>query len=263
MKAQKLKDGDALPFTFDVNFAAPKPVKSQAEIEAEKIPTIPLSDHEAALLQAEIRGRQKGIAEANASDGRRLLQETERVAAAAEKILAAIDQDRSALEAEAADLAVAIGRKLAGEALKRFPLDDIEALVSECLGPLRKTPHLVVRLNEKDAGAITETIGKLTREHGFEGRFIVLGEPDFKPGDCRIEWADGGIVRDRERAEAEILKYFKAYFAPLEGGLAERDLDKADEEDPSEALALETEDKPSSDPTTVDDTPLDRNGDAA
>jgi flagellar assembly protein FliH len=32
----------------------------------------------------------------------------------------------------------------------------------------------------------------------------VLAEPDIAPGDCRIEWADGGINRDRGTAEAAI-----------------------------------------------------------
>ena len=28
---------------------------------------------------------------------------------------------------------------------------------------------------------------------------VVLGEPDLAPGDARIEWADGGVVRERAR----------------------------------------------------------------
>ena len=33
----------------------------------------------------------------------------------------------------------------------------------------------------------------------------VLGEPDLALGDARIEWADGGVVRDRARIEAAVL----------------------------------------------------------
>ena len=101
---------------------------------------------------------------------------------------------------------------MAAGAVAAFPLADIEKLISDCLGPLRSTPHLVVRLHEKDAAAITDTIGKFARESGFEGRFVVLGEPDFQPGDCRIEWADGGIIRDRVKAENAIEMAFKRYF---------------------------------------------------
>ena len=43
---------------------------------------------------------------------------------------------------------------------------------------------------------------RLARERGFEGRIVVLGEPDIALGDARLEWADGGIVRERRRFES-------------------------------------------------------------
>ncbi len=47
------------------------------------------------------------------------------------------------------------------------------------------------------ASASTE----IAHAHGFDGRLVVLAEPDIAAGDCRIEWADGGVVarprRDR------------------------------------------------------------------
>ncbi|MEP3232011.1 MAG: FliH/SctL family protein [Hyphomicrobiales bacterium] len=208
MSADIQKLGDAAPFSFDVNFAAPKSEKP--------IPTVLLPDHELALKEAEERGRLIGIEEGKAGEEARLANEAKRVADAAAGILAAIDGDRSKLERDSATLALSIGKKLAGEALTRFPLDNIEALISECLGPLRSTPHLVVRLHEKDAAAITETVGKFARESGFDGRFVVLGEPDFAPGDCRIEWADGGIIRNLDTVETEIETSFQRYFAALD-----------------------------------------------
>lgn len=208
MSADIQKLGQAAPFTFNVNFAAPE--------EAKPIPTILLPDHELALKKAEERGRLAGLAEGAAGEEARLAEEAKRIAEAAANILAAIDDDRSKLERESAILAFSIGRKLAGEALAKFPTEPIETLISECLAPLRNTPHLVVRLHEKDVAAITETVGKFVREAGFDGRFVVLGEPDFAPGDCRIEWADGGIVRDLQKVETEIETSFQRYFAALD-----------------------------------------------
>lgn len=214
MSADIQKLGDAAPFTFDVNFAAPQVEKP--------IPTVLLSDHEIALKEAEERGRLIGLEQGKAGEEARLANEAKRVADAAAAILAAIDGDRTQLERDSATLAFSIGKKLAGEALSRFPLDNIETLISECLGPLRSTPHLVVRLHEKDAEAITETVGKFARESGFDGRFVVLGEPDFAPGDCRIEWADGGIIRNLDTAETEIETSFQRYFAALDEAKASK-----------------------------------------
>ena len=214
MSADIQKLGDAAPFSFDVNFAAPKTEKP--------IPTVLLPDHEQALKEAEERGRLIGLEQGKACEEARLANEAKRVADAATAILAAIDGDRSKLERESATLALSIGKKLAGEALSRFPLDNIEALINECLGPLRTTPHLVVRLHEKDAEAITETVGKFARESGFDGRFVVLGEPEFAPGDCRIEWADGGIIRNLDTVETEIETSFQRYFAALDEAKASK-----------------------------------------
>lgn len=204
MSIDVLDKTESTPFFFEVNFAAPE--------TARPIPTIPLPDHESALVIAEEKGYQRGLEAGRAGEEARLANEARRIATAAENILAAIDGDRKRLERDSAELALAIARKLSAAALDQFPLADIEQLISDCLSPLRATPHLVVRLHERDASAIKETVGKFAREAGFEGRFVVLGEPDFAPGDCRIEWADGGIIRDRAKAEAALAASFDAYF---------------------------------------------------
>lgn len=207
MSADILENSETAPFFFDVNFSAPEASKP--------IPTIPLPDHESALKAAEEQGYGRGLGDGRASEETRLANEAKRIADAAEKILAAIDGDRLRLEKESAELALSIARQLAAGAVAQYPLKDIEELISQCLAPLRNTPHLVVRLHEKDASMINETVGNFAREAGFEGRFVVLGEPDFAPGDCRIEWADGGIIRDRVKAESEIEETFKRYFSSL------------------------------------------------
>ena len=39
---------------------------------------------------------------------------------------------------------------------------------------------------------------------GFEGRLSIQPDAALAPGDCRIEWADGGVIRDRAAALATI-----------------------------------------------------------
>jgi flagellar assembly protein FliH len=46
----------------------------------------------------------------------------------------------------------------------------------------------------------------------------VLAEPDVAPGDCRIEWADGGLTRDRAKTEAAINEAVEGYVAVRRGG---------------------------------------------
>jgi flagellar assembly protein FliH len=45
---------------------------------------------------------------------------------------------------------------------------------------------------------------RMSREHGFEGRIIVIGDEELGPGDVRLEWAEGGVARDRASFERAI-----------------------------------------------------------
>ena len=48
---------------------------------------------------------------------------------------------------------------------------------------------------------------------GFEGRLVILAEPGIATGDCRIEWADGGVVLERAAIEAKISELVGRYLA--------------------------------------------------
>ena len=52
------------------------------------------------------------------------------------------------LEAEAVEVAVAVGRKLAPELIAREPFAEIAALATECFKQLVTAPHIVVRVND-------------------------------------------------------------------------------------------------------------------
>ena len=48
---------------------------------------------------------------------------------------------------------------------------------------------------------------------GFSGRLVVMGDPDIALGDCRLEWVDGGIVRNEAAIAAEIDRRIAAFAA--------------------------------------------------
>ena len=63
-----------------------------------------------------------------------------------------------------------------------------------------------------------ERLDDIARNRGFDGRLVVMGESDIAPGDCRIEWADGGLVRERAAIEAAIAEAVDRYVAVRRGG---------------------------------------------
>jgi flagellar assembly protein FliH len=56
---------------------------------------------------------------------------------------------------------------------------------------------------------------------GFTGRLVVIGDPDLGLTDCRIEWADGGVVRNVSELSAQIDERIAAFL--LARGIAAPD----------------------------------------
>lgn len=185
-------------FLFDIDFGG----------GAETRPSIALADHQAKLAEAEANAYRNGFAAAE-TEARNAAQQ--RSAAALGRLgamLETIHQRLGSLEAqyetEAVEVAVAVAKKLAPALIAREPLAEIAALATECFRHLVAAPHLVVRVNDSLQDLTRRQLEELTRARGFEGRLVVLAEPSMAAGDCRIEWADGGITRDSAAAQAVI-----------------------------------------------------------
>lgn len=180
-------------------------------------PPIPPAEHAAKLAEAESNGYRKGFAdaaaEAAAEGPRRNAAALERIAAAAEQLTGSLAAVEAKLEAEAVEVAVAVARKLAAELVAREPMAEIVALARDCFRHLVAAPHVVVRVNEALHEFARDQIERIARERGFEGRLVVLAEPDIALGDCRIEWADGGRIRDRAAIDATIGDLVSRYLA--------------------------------------------------
>ena len=117
------------------------------------------------------------------------------------------------METEAVDVAVAVARKLCSQLVAAEPLGEITGLVSDCFSHLVATPHLVVRINDTLYDAAREKIERQAAQSGFQGRLVILAEPEIATGDCRIEWADGGVVLERAAIEAKINELVGRYMA--------------------------------------------------
>lgn len=209
-------------FLFDNDFA---------NGEAQKPNTVPLAQHQAALAEAEARGHQNGLAagraDAAADTERRMAAALARAAAALETLTGGLGGIEARLETEAVEVAVAVAGKLASALLKREPLGEVAALAAECFRHLVGVPHVVVRINDalyEDARARLEEIA---RRCGFEGRLVVLAEPEIETGDCRLEWADGGAIRNRAEIEAAIADAVERYLAVRRGGNGTQELRSA------------------------------------
>jgi len=191
----------AKKFLFETDFAGGADGKPDEAV-------IALVEHAAQLADAETAAQQRGYAQAQSDadveSGRRMADALERIAASLAIANDALHAIETRLECEAVEVAVAVARKLAPALLAREPFAEISALASECFRQLIAAPHIAVRVNDALYATAKEKLDEIVRARNYEGRLVVLAEPEIAVGDCRIEWADGGINRDSAAADAAI-----------------------------------------------------------
>jgi flagellar assembly protein FliH len=192
----------AQKFTFERSF--PQTPDRVVPLE-KKEPTITVAEHERLKAMAAAAARQEGHA-AGRAEGEdaataRLARAMEQVAFALEGLRADLDGIQDAASGEALMFAHGIASQLAGRLMDDAPLALIEDAARRIFEDLRGQPHVAVRVADELLEPARERMQAIARERGFEGRLILLGEPEIAVGDVRIEWADGGVVRDRAAAE--------------------------------------------------------------
>jgi flagellar assembly protein FliH len=200
--------GAPVKFLFEDDFAGGAVAK----------PVIPLARHEALLAQTQAEAYRNGLAAAEAAIGGRTAAACDRIAQGLAALAQGLSAIEARLEAESVEVAFAVARKLAPETIAAQPFAEIAALAADCFRQLVAAPHVVVRIAEPIYEQAHTRLEEIARMHGFEGRLVVLAEPGMALGDCRIEWADGGLSRDRAATEAAISEAVDRYVAARRAG---------------------------------------------
>lgn len=168
-------------------------------------------------------GRQTGINEANATTAAQSAAALDSIATNINTLVSELETQREHIRSEGIVLANMIARSLASNLIQREPLHEIEALFSEALGFLPDTPHIVVRLNEELLEDAKDKLEIVATERGFQGKLILLAQSDISAGDCRIEWAQGGIVKDQnlvaKRIQEITAQHIESSLLPDDGDL--------------------------------------------
>ena len=199
-------------FLFDTDFGAQDRSREKAANAAEIAQKIA-----AAEARAYRDGFDAGQREAQAESARRTALALEEIRLGLQGVGARFSGIEARMETEAVEVAVAVARKLCSALVAAEPLGEITGLVAECFSHLVATPHLVVRINDQLYDLAHQKIEHLAKASGFQGRLVILAEPEIATGDCRIEWADGGVVLERAAIEAKINELVGRYIASRNG----------------------------------------------
>ena len=200
--------GAPAKFLFDVDFSAPDRSREKAATPAEIATRVAQAEQ-----QAYRNGFDAGQRESHAESERKVAASFQQIGNSIAAIAAKFAEIEGRLQTEAVDVAVATARKLSGALIEAEPLAEITALVDDCFKHLVSTPHLVIRINDGLYEQARDTFERMAKQSGFAGRLIVLAEPELAVGDCKIEWADGGVVRETAAIDAKITELVERYVA--------------------------------------------------
>jgi flagellar assembly protein FliH len=180
----------------------PKPQPPPSEPEEPPPPPEPVFKS-ADLLQAHEDGYADGFANgkaaAEAAVNARLSATLERLADQLEYIVQSAVDTAARQREGVIEIGAAIARKLLPDLSRRQGTAEAEAMMSAVITELIDEPRMVIRVADEDLDALSERIDAVAQRRGFAGKVVLLAEPSVAAGDCRIEWADGGVERDSAR----------------------------------------------------------------
>ena len=171
-----------------------------------------ITGHHAGREQGYAEGHAAGVAE-GAEAARAEIQGTDaamtanaldQIARGVANLINAREAGNAARRDQPVHIALAIVRKLMPELARRNGLAEIEGLVRACLTELIDEPRLIVRVSADTIELVRGHLEATVANCGFDTKLVVIGDPNLTPGDCRVEWAEGGAERDTVRLLAEI-----------------------------------------------------------
>jgi flagellar assembly protein FliH len=151
-----------------------------------------------------IAGAEATRAEVEGTDAALTARALEQIAQGVANLIAEREASNAARSDQPVHIALAIVRKLMPALARRNGLEEVEALVRTCLTDLIDEPRLIVRVAADTIELVREHLEATVANCGFGTKLVVLGDPDLGPGDCRVEWAEGGSERDTARLLADI-----------------------------------------------------------
>lgn len=181
-------------YAFETEFAPDGAVITSAakKLSAEEV--------EVERKAAYTKGSQDALAQAERASAAALQQ----LANAGAALVKQLDAERAAMRAEAARVALAAARKIAGAALDAYGHERAAAAIEAALDALRHQPRLLVRLPQSAADTLKPRIEEMCEAHGYAGAVLVRVDASLKSGDVVIDWSDGVVTLKPEDAARRI-----------------------------------------------------------
>jgi flagellar assembly protein FliH len=188
------------PFQFATEFSPDGEVLSGP---ARKYFSREEADQLAAKARADGEARAKQATEAKG------FASVDRIVVTLAPVAAQLSAVAEQLRADAAELAMIAAKRIAGAALDRQGEEAAAAAIADVVRQLKLTPVVTVAIAPDSIPAVERRLEQL-RAKGVGASVTFAPDPAAKPGDWRVEWAEGSTGFSRDAVEAAIDKIIKA-----------------------------------------------------
>jgi flagellar biosynthesis/type III secretory pathway protein FliH len=117
---------------------------------------------------------------------------------------------------ECIELASKIAKRIAGEALKNDPHENIAKLFETSIKEFYSEPEVNVKINPKHLESLNSRFSKVAIQKNFAGKINFIPDSKINEIDCILEWANSGasIKNDEviEKIDAIISEYCKSIY---------------------------------------------------
>jgi flagellar assembly protein FliH len=186
----------ARKFTFDTEFTGDED-RQAPSARARQKRTLTTEELEALTASA----RREGASSASILAAEQL---DRTIAALTISVRAALDNSHAEVEtlrAEAAEIAMAMARKIAPAALSALPAGDVEIALRQAMHQAIGEPRITLRAAPQVVEVLEARLAAIAHEEGYEGRVMIAADPAMQGADCRIEWRGGGAERSEQTIE--------------------------------------------------------------
>ena len=175
--------------SFEGNAAANRPPER-------KPVTLKPDDYDALQKESFDQGFAEGTRVTQEGQGRIIAALLEKLGESIDHLATELHTQKNQRDSDLRQSVMAIAKKLLPSTLAENSLQEMQKLITDTIIEMAHEPRLVVRTSEHDFETLNTYVTEIANKRAYAGKLIVVSDEAIVAGDCRIEWADGGIERN-------------------------------------------------------------------
>lgn len=203
---------EARPFTFDISFdeeenqrkrklaqkqeeerlAQEEEARQMAEPPA---PTFSAEELQAAKAQAWQEGRDAGYSDAIAEREAMVTTQLESLSAQISGIFVHQDVSNEHIALDASETAISLLKRLLPHYSEQHGTEEIKAALAACMEQLTAQSRVTISVPEAQEETLKPHIEAVAARSGYDGRLIIIKDPDLGPAEVVARWDGGGMDR--------------------------------------------------------------------